>query len=198
MVMSHICLMSSTTAMRSQHLSDSGCVMDGHFRIYDEIAKHLRIMKLQNIKNIVRNTLANRKMFTSKSFVQLMSNFSNLRHLEISDTSSLTCRNIFRIITNMAMLTHINVEGTCSLRPKHVIKIMEIRPKLETVIFTHHAFQDDMVQLKQSLREWYHLTRMYYPWVRFAQDLVFLVQDYMRNRRNWFKYVLNIGKRKLT
>ena len=132
----------------------------------------------------MRNTLANRKMFTSKSFVQLMSNFSNLRHLEISETSSLICGNIFHIIRNMAMLTHINVEGTCSLHPKHVIKIMEIRPKLETVIFSHHAFQNDIVQFKQSSREWYHLTRMYYPWVRFGQDLVFLVQDYVRNRRN--------------
>ena len=32
---------------------DSGCIMDGHFRISNELAKRLRIMKLQNIKNIV-------------------------------------------------------------------------------------------------------------------------------------------------
>ena len=105
---------------------DLGCIIDVHFSINDELTKCLRIMKLRNIKNIVGNKLTNRKMFTSKSFIQLMSNFSNLRHLEISDTSSLTCGNIFRIITNMAMLTHKNVEGTCSLCPKHVIKILEI------------------------------------------------------------------------
>ena len=139
-------------------------------------------MKLRNIKNIVPNTLANRKLFTSKSFIQIMLHFSNLQQLEISITSTLTCGNIFCIVKNMAMFTHINVEGTCYLRPKHVIKIMEIRPKLETVIFTHHAFQDDMVQFKQSSREWYHLTRMYYPWVKFGQGLVSLVQDYVQSR----------------
>ena len=105
---------------------DSGSVIDGHFRIYDELAKHLRIMKLQNIIHIVPNTLANRKLFTRKYFVQTMSQFSNLRHLEISGTSTLICGNIFRIMRSMSMLTHLNVEGTCYMRPNHVIKIMEI------------------------------------------------------------------------
>ena len=105
---------------------DSGPVIDGHFRIYDELAKHLRIMKLQNIIYIVPNTLANRKLFTRKYFVQTMSQFSNLRHLEISGTSTLICGNIFRIMRSMSMLTHLNVEGTCYMCPNHVIKIMEI------------------------------------------------------------------------
>ena len=163
---------------------DSGSVIDGHFRIYNELAKCLRIMKLQNIKNILPNTLANRKLFTRKNFVQIMSQFSNLRHLEISGTSTLICGNIFCIVRSMSMLTHLNVEGTCYMRPNHVIKIMEIRPKLETLIFTHHVFQDDIIQSKQSSREWYHLTRMYYPWVKFSQGLACLVKDYVHSRQN--------------
>ena len=57
---------------------DSVSVIDGHFHIYDELAKCLRIMKLRNIKHILPNTLANRKLFTRKNFVQIMSQFSNL------------------------------------------------------------------------------------------------------------------------
>ena len=163
---------------------DSGSIIDGNFHIYDELAKCLRIIKLRNIKNIVPNTLANRKLFTKKYFVQRMSQFSNLRHLEISGTSTLICGNIFRIVRSMSMLTHLNVEGTCYIRPNHVIKIMEIRPKLETLIFTHHEFQDDIVQSKKSSREWYHLTRMYYPWVKFSQSLACLVKDYVRSWQN--------------
>ena len=163
---------------------DSGSIIDGNFRIYDELSKRLRIIKLRNIKHIVPNTLANRKLFTRKYFVQRMSQFSNLRHLEISGTSTLICGNIFCIMQSMSMLTHLNVEGTCYIRPNHVIKIMEIRPKLETLIFTHHEFQDDIVQSKKSSREWYHLTRMYYPWVKFSQGLACLVKDYMSSRRN--------------
>ena len=41
---------------------DSSCVIDGHFCMNDELAKCLRIMKLQNIKYIVPNTLAKRKL----------------------------------------------------------------------------------------------------------------------------------------
>ena len=52
--------------------------------------------------------------------------------------------------------------------------------KEETLIFTHHVFQDDIVQSKQSSREWYHLTRMYYPWVKFSQGLACLVKDYVQ------------------
>ena len=150
---SHMYQISSTTAMRSQQSSlILAPLLMEIFRIYDELAKHLRIIKLRNIKHIVPNTLANRKLFTRKKFVQRMSQFSNLRHLEISGTSTLICGNIFCIVRSMSMLTHLNVEGTCYIHPNHVIKIMEIRPKLETLIFTHHEFQDNIDTIQEVLK----------------------------------------------
>ena len=74
---------------------DSDSIVDLDFCIDDELAKHTQIMKLPNTQTITPNTLANRRLFTSKSFVLVILQFSNLRHLEISGTPKVNLRQHF-------------------------------------------------------------------------------------------------------
>ena len=59
---------------------DSSCVIDGHFCIYDGLAKRLRIMKLRNIKHCAKYT-SKQETVHQKTFCSKKSQFSNLRHL---------------------------------------------------------------------------------------------------------------------
>ena len=163
---------------------ESSKTLDQHFRIHDELAKRITSITLRNVNTVLENTLANKMGFTTKVFVNVMAKFENLHQLSIVNTSKLKTGNIIRITNSMPLLIYVNVEGTCFLGPDHVIKVMRNCPQIETFLFTPNGVVgNDVDAKKQALRHWFHMTRMYYPWVKFSTFLTCEINLYIRERK---------------
>lgn len=152
---------------------DSSPLLDINFRIYDELCKRIRSLTLRNICTILPATLDNRNKFNSKLFAHVISQFTNLRYIEISDTSNLNCGIIFRILKAMPAIVHVNIERSANVTPQFVRKVMSVCTKIEIFHFSHKT---------NLLREWYHLTMLYYPWVTFSIALTNDVALYLASR----------------
>ena len=173
-------VMNNCFALTSLNIEASK-TLDQHFRVHDELAKRIKSITLRNVNSVLENTLANKMGFTTKVFVNIMAKFENLRHLSIVHTSKLKTGNVMRITNSMPLLIYVNVEGTCFLRPDHVIKVMRNCPQIETFLFSPNRLVGNDVSAKcQTLRHWFHMTRMYYPWVKFSTCLTCEINLYLR------------------
>ena len=161
---------------------ESSPLLNIDFRVYDELAKRLHTLKLRNV-SVFPSTLANRNRLHSNCFARIISRFSNLLHIEIINTSNVTVRNIMRILRAMPTVLHVNVQGSVILEPCNVITVMSVCHALHVFQFSHKQFPT-LTDEQMSLRKWYHLTMMYYPWVRFAETLTCEIQGYLSTRKN--------------
>ena len=116
----------------------------------------------------------------------MISRFSNLRHIEIINTSNVTVRNLIRIQRSMPKLVH--VQGSVILEPRNVISIVRLCHAIDVFKVSHKQFRTTKDQ-QISPRKWYHLTRMYYPWVKFAETLTCEIQGYLSTRKEQSVYV---------
>lgn len=152
------------------------------FRIYDELCKRIHTLKLRNLFCIFPSTLANRNRLHSKRFARMISQFTNLRHLEITNAANVTRGNIMRVLKSMPNVKHVNIEKSVFVNPHFVVEIMSACPAIEIFHFSHQQFITVRDQ-QHSLRQWYHLTRMYYPWIRFSEILTCQIEYHLTSKK---------------
>ena len=152
------------------------------FLIFKELRDQIHTLRLRNLTNIVPSTLAYRNDFNNKKFASVMEQFTELRELEITDTSSIRTATMYRFLRKMPKLVHLNIQGTGYKTPKSVVNVMASCPTIETLLFSHQQFTNVQSRNK-SLREWYHLTRMCYPWVKFSKGLTSDVEEYLTTKK---------------
>ena len=152
------------------------------FRVYGELCKQIHTLKMCNIETVMPSTITYKYRFHSKCFARMISQFTNLQHLEIVNTSNLTGGNVMQIVRAMPKLLDLNVEGSVVVGPRIVINIMGISPALQIVKFSHKQYIHTEEQ-EVSLKKWFHLTMMYYPWITFAETLTSQVQSYLSSRK---------------
>ena len=170
-------------ALRSITVEDSG-LFNEHCQIYDELRMRIKILRLRRLTNVLPNTLPNRHLFNNRAFAKMLSTFEGLRTLEITGTASVKSLNVQRSVTGMCMLEYLNVEGSAYLSVERVIKIMSSCPKIKVFRFTHYRYLNCIALRQKSMRKWYHLTKLYYPWIQFSKTLTCDVHSYLTTRKS--------------
>ena len=161
---------------------ESSPLVNIDFRVYDELAKRLDTLKLRNV-TVFPNTIANKNRLNSKCFTRMISHFTNLRHIEIINTSNVTAGHVMRILRAMPQVIHVNVQGSVIVEPSFVIKVMSVCHAVQVLKFSHKQFLTTKNR-EISMRKWFHLTRMYYPWVTFSETLTCEIRGYLSTRKN--------------
>lgn len=166
-----------------KHLTvESSPLMNIDFRVYDELAKRFDTLKLRNV-TVFPSTIANKNRLNSKCFTRMISHFTNLRHIEITNTSNVTAGHVMRILRAMPEVKHVNVQGSVIVEPSFVINVMSVCHAVHVLKFSHKQFLTTKKR-QISMRKWFHLTRMYYPWVTFAETLTCEIRGYLSTRKN--------------